>query len=190
MKYTMKAHPTMYAGVQFRSRLEARWAAFFDLAKWGWEYEPLDLEGWTPDFRITVPLRTEEGEMFMKLLVEVKPYDSVEQFTDHAMTKYNDYLDRQAHGGVLRAVGLGNSPEVCTECLLPDIDGHWDDRKLTYSTVALPTILPFRSRGDDIHNRWAEAGNRVMYLKPSPFAPGSFTRRPAWGPFAYKGGAR
>jgi hypothetical protein len=27
----MMAHPTRYAGVNFRSRLEAKWAAFFDL---------------------------------------------------------------------------------------------------------------------------------------------------------------
>lgn len=26
MKYTIAAHPTMYNGVQYRSRLEARWA--------------------------------------------------------------------------------------------------------------------------------------------------------------------
>jgi hypothetical protein len=50
LKYTIKAHPTMYSGVQFRSRLEATWAAFFDLANWQWKYEPIDLEGWVPDF--------------------------------------------------------------------------------------------------------------------------------------------
>ncbi|HYE98510.1 MAG TPA: hypothetical protein VEJ18_06335 [Planctomycetota bacterium] len=48
----MNAIPTVYAGVQFRSRLEARWAAYFDL--WGvrWQYEPLDLNGYIPDFVI------------------------------------------------------------------------------------------------------------------------------------------
>lgn len=44
--------PTLYAGTQFRSRLEARWAALFDLLGWPWEYEPIDLPGWIPDFRI------------------------------------------------------------------------------------------------------------------------------------------
>ena len=34
MNYTIKAIPTTYAGVRFRSRLEARWAAFFDLCGW------------------------------------------------------------------------------------------------------------------------------------------------------------
>jgi hypothetical protein len=46
------AIPTVYAGVQFRSRLEARWAAFFDLLRWPWDYEPIDLEGYIPDFLI------------------------------------------------------------------------------------------------------------------------------------------
>jgi len=46
----INAIPTVYAGVRFRSRLESRWAAFFDLVKWRWDYEPLDFNGWIPDF--------------------------------------------------------------------------------------------------------------------------------------------
>lgn len=34
------AIPTMYAGVRFRSRLEARWAVFFNHLGIRWEYEP------------------------------------------------------------------------------------------------------------------------------------------------------
>jgi hypothetical protein len=62
----IKAIPTIYEGVRFRSRLEARWAAFFDLAGWPWEYEPFDLEGWCPDFRLLGKIPG---------LVEVKPID-------------------------------------------------------------------------------------------------------------------
>ncbi|NSZ73230.1 hypothetical protein G6L74_05620 [Agrobacterium tumefaciens] len=64
MIYDIAAIPTRYNSVQFRSRLEARWAAFFDLAGWTWDYEPFDLEGWTPDFLI-------KGKV--PALVEVKP---------------------------------------------------------------------------------------------------------------------
>lgn len=32
--------PTLYQGVQFRSRTEARWAAFFDAINLPWQYEP------------------------------------------------------------------------------------------------------------------------------------------------------
>ena len=42
--------PTEYRGYQFRSRAEARWAAFFDQLGWAWEYEPIDLDGYIPDF--------------------------------------------------------------------------------------------------------------------------------------------
>jgi len=52
MKYTMKSYPTRYGGVTFRSRLEARWAAMFDLLGWKWDYEPLDFNRWIPDFAI------------------------------------------------------------------------------------------------------------------------------------------
>lgn len=65
MNYTIKAHPTTYHGVTFRSRLEATWAAFFDLCGWDWRYEPIDFPGWSPDFSIECP----NGLIF----VEIKP---------------------------------------------------------------------------------------------------------------------
>lgn len=62
---SIKAIPTVYAGVQFRSRLEATWAAFFDVLGWRWAYEPTDLNGYIPDFDLTFGKRP--------LLVEIKP---------------------------------------------------------------------------------------------------------------------
>lgn len=56
--------PTKYNCIRFRSRLEAKWAAFFDLCGWAWDYEPFDLAGWIPDFLI-------RGRK--PLLVEIKP---------------------------------------------------------------------------------------------------------------------
>jgi len=50
----IKAIPTEYAGVTFRSRTEARWAVFFDGIGLRWEYEPegyqLDAGWYLPDF--------------------------------------------------------------------------------------------------------------------------------------------
>ncbi len=52
----IKAIETRYAGYRFRSRLEARWAVFFDALGLTWEYEPEGFEtdaGWyLPDFRL------------------------------------------------------------------------------------------------------------------------------------------
>ena len=47
-----KGITTMYQGIRFRSRLEAKWAAFFDQLRWRWEYEPRDFNGWIPDFAL------------------------------------------------------------------------------------------------------------------------------------------
>jgi len=66
------AIPTQYKGVQFRSRLEAKWAAFFDLLGWKWEYEPIDLSGYIPDFM----LLTTTSPIF----VEVKPCTTLQEF--------------------------------------------------------------------------------------------------------------
>lgn len=50
----IKPIPTKYRGYHFRSRLEARWAVFFETAKIRWEYEPqgFDVDGtpYLPDF--------------------------------------------------------------------------------------------------------------------------------------------
>ena len=58
------AIPTRYRGIEYRSRLEARWAAFFDGIGWQFTYEPFDGDGYIPDFLI-------HGDQ--PLLVEVKP---------------------------------------------------------------------------------------------------------------------
>lgn len=59
MHKRIKAIETEYAGCRFRSRLEARWAKFFDALKIQWEYEPEGFETsvgrYLPDFRIQVP---------------------------------------------------------------------------------------------------------------------------------------
>lgn len=88
MNYCMKSHPTVYDGVLFRSRLEARWAAFFDIIGWQWEYEPIDLEGWTPDFRVTFPCGHSECNGCHVLLVEIKPYYCIDEFKGHECMEY------------------------------------------------------------------------------------------------------
>jgi len=92
MEYTIKAIPTTYRGVKFRSRLEARWAAFFDLTGQSWTYEPYDLDGWAPDFEI----KTGAG----RLLIEVKPFlwedkdpfDFIDQDLRRKVGRYNGII--------------------------------------------------------------------------------------------------
>ena len=73
--FYMKAIETRYSGYRFRSRLEARWAVFFDACNYNWEYEPegFDLGGgvyYLPDFKIHG--KDENGD-FNIFWIEVKP---------------------------------------------------------------------------------------------------------------------
>lgn len=65
-KYNIKAIPTVFDGILYRSRLEAKYACFFSLVpSIKFEYEPIDFKGWSPDFKIIV------GDL--EFYVEVKP---------------------------------------------------------------------------------------------------------------------
>jgi hypothetical protein len=66
--------PTLYRGVRFRSRTEARWAAFFDELGWQWLYEPHDLEAYVPDFALLFDA---------PLLVEVKSALTLDELVAH-----------------------------------------------------------------------------------------------------------
>ena len=94
VRRTICGIPTLYRGVMFRSRLEARWAAFFDTLKWPWFYEPFDLQGYIPDFA----LRFDVGE----ILVEVKPALSLDEMS-YAKSK----LDLSGWDGEAIIVGVG-----------------------------------------------------------------------------------
>lgn len=66
---------TRYAGCRFRSRLEARWAVFFDALKIRWEYEPEGFQTsagpYLPDFRLRG--LGGDGQSKPYLWFEVKP---------------------------------------------------------------------------------------------------------------------
>lgn len=72
MNGQIKSIPTTYDGIQFRSRLEAKYAAFFDLCGWKWSYEPEGFDGWIPDFSL--------GEV--PTLVEVKPFTTADEWRE------------------------------------------------------------------------------------------------------------
>ena len=74
MQYTRGYLATTYRGIRFRSRLEARWAMFFDILGIDFHYEPGSFPvvpgGYTPDFLIP-----KQATFDRRLWVEVKPSD-------------------------------------------------------------------------------------------------------------------
>ena len=80
MNYTIAPIATVYRGVSYRSRLEAKWAAFMDRIGWCYDYEPFDLGDWSPDFLI----RIASGQEF---LAEVKPITEFDAAASEKMAK-------------------------------------------------------------------------------------------------------
>jgi hypothetical protein len=73
----MKAIETVYKGYRFRSRLEARWAVFFDALGIEWQYEPEGFElsngtRYLPDFHLCQQGRYAPGLHTYGPWIEVK----------------------------------------------------------------------------------------------------------------------
>ena len=86
MSYIAKAIPTKYNGILFRSRLEARWAYYFDLLKIKWIYE---IEGfilsdgskYLPDFYLPD----------FNCFCEIKPFKQKDPRWQLFVNERNDY---------------------------------------------------------------------------------------------------
>jgi len=92
MKYNITPKETIYNGIEFRSMLEAKWACFFDITGWQWQYEPMQINNRVPDFIIytkTDYYRTD------KIIVEVKPSTMIDdKFKTDLL---NSYAEKKCH---------------------------------------------------------------------------------------------
>lgn len=89
----LKAIPTEYKGHLFRSRLEARWAVFFDACGVKWEYE---LEGYDlgdgikylPDFLLHDVAGRVGGDLYVEVKGRMTAYDAekIKRFSEAGMT--------------------------------------------------------------------------------------------------------
>lgn len=83
----IEAKPTRYRGVQFKSRLEARWAIFLDnlylITEWVYEPAKFKMQGtnweYTPDFRISLAV--------FQLYLEIKPTECSPEYL-HVLTQF------------------------------------------------------------------------------------------------------
>lgn len=174
--YTIAAIPTLYRGRMYRSRLEARWAAFFDRLGWAYEYEPFDLGSWSPDFLLTD----------MGVLVEVKP---ATEFDPDVARKVIGALRRSGHERALMTFVApkldGNVISIGTY-----IEGFEEEPATAFRPeLALVGWLQLRDRptfsaeivsvpGFDISKGWATANGHAGEWKSgsaSPWPYGKYT---------------
>lgn len=110
MKPSIAAIPTVFDGIEYRSRLEAKWASFFRRIGWEFTYEPFDGHGYIPDFVI-------HGES--PFVVEVKPAVTWEQYGE-PIPKVTQGLDGVWDGDIL-IVGVSPFPRG----FLSQWEGYW-----------------------------------------------------------------
>lgn len=72
-----------YKGMEFRTKLLARWAAFFDLAGWTWHSNPAPVGDWQPDFFVSFRCGHSECSEEHSLLVSVLPLENIDNTTRH-----------------------------------------------------------------------------------------------------------
>lgn len=165
--------PTLYSGVNFRSRLEARWAIMFDLLGITWEYEPaFPLAGYIPDFLIHAEL---ERAPFARaphtglVLCEAKPVLSHADYEDPVR---KIALSGWEHAAVVLApvpwqvgenwaFGLGTERVERRDALA---GGHnsWFPVGITDGNkLAL-------GGGRDARKLWRTAGNKSQWAPPVP----------------------
>lgn len=118
----IKPIETFYHGQRFRSRLEARWAVFFDACGAEWEYEPEGFDVgngvlYLPDFR----LHNLQGRGGPTIWVEVKGH-----MTGEDAKKIKMFVGEDKNGLPINPLLiLGNIPNSITEC---DLDWEISDR--------------------------------------------------------------
>lgn len=107
--------PAIYDGLQFKTKLEARWAAFFDLAKWEWRVNPAPVGDWQPDFRVRFPCGHSECYGSHSLLVSVVPVDRIDDAGKHPALEQRYTIEgpgKEHHRGVHAGAVFGTSPKV------------------------------------------------------------------------------
>lgn len=78
----MKAIPTTYNSIKYRSRLEARWAVFFDHLNFDFLYEPFTIKNndaeYLPDFWVYSGFQNQND-----VIIEIKPLTPNNEYIDH-----------------------------------------------------------------------------------------------------------
>lgn len=121
---TFRSIPTIYRGVRFRSRTEARWAMFFDALHVEWQFEPVGYtDGATPylpDFWLPgVTARSKPGGVFFEVKGATPTSDEIRKA---AMLAYGT-------GRPVVIASCGPNPpdlEQLLEVVRTDTDA-WDD---------------------------------------------------------------
>ncbi|HDZ09316.1 hypothetical protein [Pseudohongiella sp.] len=96
----------LYKRRKFDTRLEATWAAFFDLAGWKWKYKPEPIRNWQPSFGASFFCEHSECDGSHTILISVLPVESLDGLEGHPALSYSYSVPgTDADGGALFGSG-------------------------------------------------------------------------------------
>jgi len=191
MNTQIVAKPTAYAGINFRSRLEARHAAMFDLLGFTWEYEP-ECEGkYIPDF----VLHGEARDIFVEVKSAAEYYNNRAKIIKKAQNSLpqaaelliltDEFPQNQVMGGVVYgmmpsefgddidnivAIEYGDELVVIHEIYNPNLNGTFD---IGHSWGSWESRLSGLYKGDahfrcldanSFFKLWSRAGNIIQWM--------------------------
>lgn len=148
-------------GINFRSRLEARWAEFFTELGIEWDYEPIDLDGYIPDFIIKIP-----DDINNEILVEVKGITDFKKLIDH-----KDKIENSGWKSFYLIVGakIWDSDDIkkykkCRKLndLFSWFSFHEDKKRLVLGIFGLPFPKFFN---DKVIYETSDVDNHYMFIK-------------------------
>ncbi len=150
--YSISAKPTYYKNRLFRSRLEARWACFFDFLRWENEYEPEPFKTWSPDFLL---------QEFGGIYLEVKPYGlwTDENLSESLFNKIKPYSKLNRCGIIADEIVIKDNAFYIGKYI--NHKRNKGDFLLTDITIQYTTF-----NKNVVKNFWTESKNQTMYLKP------------------------
>jgi len=163
---------TEFNGITYRSILEARWACVFTLLGLHFEYEPLPLAGFLPDFLVDVSIYAGHGKTRRyPTLVEVKPAwlpcDYEEPISKVARSGWTG--PAIVLGATVRADETLGQPGHWCGYAHPDVNQrHAEDGSREWFKAGWdePTrSFAFGGHGD-LTKIWKEAGRVVRWLPP------------------------
>ena len=172
-----KGIPTIgVRGIQFRSRIEAQWAYIFEKLEWNWEYEPIDLEGYIPDFIIKFDNK--------EILIEIK--GDIDIWKEEIYKHHKEKIIKSGWKGIFGILGSTYKESnaeywinIGKLCLTPEIEDDLVLRK-NYKTLKwslggewgvydiINDYFKDTYHNDDVVQKefsklWVEAKNKVQW---------------------------
>lgn len=173
---TFVTMPVTYRGIRFRSKLEARWAVFFDLCGAEWEYEPdvsvpgvyyqpdflvkdvLSIHGFCGDDNPAIPVI---GNLFVEVKGRMSSEDAekVEKFSEeHSILVVTDFPKGKAWSDLFRSAMDGVNRKKHKVNLQYNFDTVDGDAFELMPAVATRNGIPFMALvgADSNYERWAD----------------------------------